>query len=162
MFNQLKTILCVCPECNRMIRLSDLHLRTEGRMVKTWLDQYDLAEKKMERREMRFEDKEEEIREKARARGRRQVPKLIRKSMHEKFAKLNYDPYDIKALLHPIDFIVFDGMNKDRMKDVILLTNRTNNPYLKKLHKGIGRAVKDKAYDWKVLRVTDNGEIEYE
>jgi len=34
-FNQLKTILCVCPECNSLIRLSELHLRTKGKAAKT-------------------------------------------------------------------------------------------------------------------------------
>ena len=161
-FNQLKTVLCVCPECSSLIRLSELHLRSKGKAPKTWLDDYELSQQKIDRREDRFEDIEDEIRQKAVARGRRQVPKLIRKSVDNKFAKLNYDPYDVKALLHPIDFVVFNGMNKDRMKDVVLLSRKSNNPFLNKIHKGISSAIRDKAYDWKVLRVSEDGKVDYE
>jgi len=69
---------------------------------------------------------------------------------------------DIKALLHPIDFVVFDGMNKDKMKHVVLLSRKTTNKNLLQFHKGIARVVDDKAYDWKVVRVSEDGKIEYE
>lgn len=162
MFTNMKTVLCMCPNCNKLMRLSDLHLRSEGEAEKTWLDKYDSKIDTFEIKEKEFDEEEEEIREKARSRGRAKVPALIRKSMDEKFAKLNYDPYDIKALLHPIDFVVFDGMNKDEMKNVVLMSKRTTNPNLLQLHQGIAHAVGDKAYDWKVVRVSEDGQVEYE
>ena len=162
MFTNMKTVLCMCPNCNKLMRLSDLHLRSEGEAEKTWLDKYDSKIDTFEIKEKEFDEEEEEIREKARSRGRAKVPALIRKSMDEKFAKLNYDPYDIKALLHPIDFVVFDGMNKDKMKNVVLMSKGTTNLNLLKLHQGIARAVGDKAYDWKVVRVSEDGQVEYE
>jgi len=162
MFNHFKTILCMCPECNNLMRLSDMHLRAKGRAPSTWLDKYDKSIDKIEEKEDVFSQQERKIRDKANERGRAQVPKLIKKSLDEKFAKLNYDPYDIKAILHPIDFVIFNGMNNDNLKDVVLLSKRTKNPNLMELHRGIADAVRNKKYDWKVIRVSAEGKVEYE
>ena len=158
----MKIVLCVCPECNSLMRLSDLHLRSKEKAPRTWLDVYESKISTVERKEDKFDDEESIIREKAIERGRAKVPGIIRKSLDDKFAKLKYDPYDIKPLLHPIDFVVFDGMNKDKMKDVVLLSRKTTNKNLLQFHKGIARAVDDKAYDWKVIRVSEDGKVEYE
>ena len=76
-FHQLKTILCICPYCNSMLRLSDLHLRDKGKAPKTFLDEYEIKEKKLGNKEEKIEDKEsnfskkeKEINEKAVNRGR--------------------------------------------------------------------------------------------
>lgn len=152
----------MCPKCNGLMRLSDLHLRAKVQAPKTWLDKYELQLMNHEKKEEKFKDQESKIREEARARGRKKVPRLIKKSMDEKFAKLKYDPYDIKALLHPIDFVIFNGMNKNKMKDVVLLSKKTSNKHILQHHKEISNAVKNRNYDWKVVRVSENGEVEYE
>ena len=82
--------------------------------------------------------------------------------MDEKFAKLKYDPYDIKALLHPIDFVVFDGNHQEMLKNIVLMSRKTQNENLLQLHKGIARAVTDRKYDWKTVRVSEDGQVEYE
>lgn len=152
----------MCPECNALMRLSDLQLSAKGKAPKTWLDDYEKNIEKIDDKEDLFSKQEKKIRDKANERGRAQVPKLIKKSMDAKFSKLNYDPYDIKAILHPIDFVVFDGMNNDKLKEIMLLTRKTSNSYLQELQKGIAKAVEDKKYDWKVVRVAIDGEVEYE
>jgi len=161
-FNHFKTILCMCPKCNNLMRLSDLHLRAEEKVPLTWLDEYETKIDNIEDGEDIFSQEERKIRDEAKERGRAQVPKIIKKSLDEKFAKLNYDPYDIKAILHPIDFVIFNGMNNKKLEDVVLLSRSTNNPNLQVLHKGIANAVQDKRYDWKVLRVSAEGSVEYE
>jgi len=158
----MKVILCMCPNCNNISRLSDFQISLKGKIPKTWLDEYELNLRKLEQKEEKFGLEEKKIREIAIARGRKQVPKLIRKYMDEKLSKLKYDPYDIKALLHPIDFVVFNGMNRDQMKDIVLLSRTTSNPNLTELHKGIAKVVSEKSYDWKVLRVSDDGQVDYE
>jgi len=159
-FDKLKVVLCMCPECNTISRLSDLHIRATGKAPKTWLDEYELNVKNIESQEEKFEEEVEKIKESAIERGRAQVPILVRKAMDERIAKLEYDPYDIKVILHPIDFVVFDGMNNEEIKNIVLLS-RTNQ-LLQVLHQGIARTVEEKAYDWKVVRVSDDGQVEYE
>lgn len=162
MFQQFKTILCVCPKCNSLLRFNDLHLRAKGKAPKTWLDSYDFNVQKIEGQETKFDEKEENIREKARERGRAQVPILVRKSMDTQFAKLKYDPYDIKPLLHPVDFVIFDGLNKKSLDNVILLSRKTTNTNLGILKKAVANVIEKKQYDWKVARVSVDGQIGYE
>ena len=162
MFQQFKRILCMCPKCETLVRFSDLHLRAKGKAPKTWLDSYEFNTQKVEDQESKFDEKEDEIREKARQRGRAKVPIIVRKSMDTQFAKLKYDPYDIKPLLHPVDFVVFDGMNKKIMNNVVLLSRHSTNQYLQGLQKSAARVVENKMYYWKVARVSIDGQIQFE
>lgn len=152
----------MCPHCDNIMRLSDLHIRSTSKTTKTWLDDYDLQKQTIQEKEEKFGESKEELRKKAVERGRAKVLALIKKSMANQFAKLNYDPYDIKPILHPVDFTVFDGMNQNKMKDVILLARKTTNPILKNHHEAISNVIKTKSYDWKVVRVSIDGQIEFE
>jgi len=145
-----------------MSRLSDLKLHTKEKIVKTWLDDFESSVKQLQLQEEKFEGEEKEIREKAAERGRAQVPEIVRKSMDEEFARLKYDPYDIKAILHPIEFVVFDGMNAESMNNVVLLAKRSTNLNLQDLQKKIANAVEKKQYDWKVIRVSTDGTVDVE
>ena len=40
-FTNFKNILCICPECNNISRLSQLHLYSAKKTVRTWLDDYE-------------------------------------------------------------------------------------------------------------------------
>lgn len=160
MFSQFRRILCMCPHCNNLSRLSDLRLQTKEKITKTWLDEFEFNVKQLQQLEEKFEEEEKEIREKAAERGRAQVPEIVRKSMTEEFSKLKYDPYDIKAILHPVEFIVFDGMNTESMKNVVLLAKQSTNPHLQDLQKKIATVIENKQYDWKVIRVSTDGTID--
>lgn len=162
LFTQFRKVLCLCPHCNNLSRVSDLRLRTREKIVKTWLDDFESNVKQLQQQEEKFEEEEKEIREKAAERGRAQVPKIVKKSMVKEFAKLKYDPYDIKAILHPIEFVVFDGMNNESMNNVVLLAKRSTNPHLQDLQKKIANVVDKKQYDWKVIRVSTDGTIDIE
>jgi len=139
-----------------------LQLRSKEKAPRTWLDDYDFTHQKLEEQESDFEEKEGAIREKAAERGRAQVPEIVRRSMDAQFAKLSYDPYDIKPLLHPVEFVVFDGMNKGNVNNVTLLSRLSSNANLQTLQKTVTKAVDDKLYDWKILRVSLDGDIEFE
>lgn len=161
-FQQFKSILCICPKCNALSRLSDLQIRSTKKAPRTWLDDYELAKQKLSEQEVEFQEKEGEIREKAAERGREQVPEIVRRSMDAQFAKLPYDPYDIKPLLHPVEFVVFDGMNKGELNNVTLLSRASTNKYLQDMQKAVAKTIDDKLYDWKVVRVSIDGDVEFE
>ncbi len=151
----------MCPKCDALMRVSDLQLRSEEKTEKTWLDLFDSKDNQLGKKEEKFLGEEKDIKQKAVERGRKQVPKLVNQSIDKKFASLKYDPYDVKAILHPIDFVSFNGMNAGQVTDVTLLSSKTKNPLIQNFHKAIADAVKEKRYDWKVLRVAQDGEIEY-
>jgi len=61
-FQQFRKILCVCPCCGEIVRVSDLRLKAKGPAVRTWLDDYRDKEKKIDRKEERFDEREEGLR----------------------------------------------------------------------------------------------------
>ena len=90
-----------------------------------------------------------------------EVKNLIKNSLVPIYQQMPYDPRDITVLSHPVDFVVFDGANKVRMKEqdfvkeVVLLTKKTNNAYSQKLHKSIHDVIQNKEYEWKTAKVLD-------
>jgi hypothetical protein len=70
-FQQARTILCLCPCCGDIVRLADLRLRYEGVTPETWLDKYERSLSRFERQLERFKASEGEIRKQERkAEGR--------------------------------------------------------------------------------------------
>jgi predicted Holliday junction resolvase-like endonuclease len=162
-FQSFRRILCVCPCCGEMMRLSDLHLKYFGRAPKTWLDTYDHKLLAFERKERLFEEKEKEMREKSIERGRKKVPQLIRKCLCPEFKRLKYDPYDIKAIMHPVDFIVFDGLNQgEGLKSITFLSRKAPNQEQGMILGSMRKTVSKKNYDWKVARITMDGKVSLE
>lgn len=157
-FTNFKNILCVCPECNNISRLSQLYLFSDQKTRKTWLDDYEDRVRALRESESEHDSKVNEIRELAIQRGRDQVSKMINDSLSGAITKLKYDPYDIKPINHPIDYIVYDGMNNDSIDNVVFLYEK--NPNLAKLHESIINVVKNKQYDWKVVRISKEGLLE--
>jgi len=160
-FQGFRRILCICPHCNALHRLSDLQLKYRGAAPKTWLDNYETKLASTEEKEALFDEKEKRLRDQAAERGRRKVPLMVRRSMDTQFAKLKYNPYDIKALLHPVDFIVFDGLeSKEDLRQIVFLSKTVDNQQLNALRESIAKAVGEKRYNWQVARVSIDGKIE--
>jgi len=162
LFQSFRSILCVCPCCNNIVRFSDLRIEYKGKTSKTWLDSYETKVSKLDEKEDELDEKEETLREQARQRGRKKVPLIVQKSMHTEFAKLKYDPYDIKAILHPVDFVVFNGMHSKKMKDVVFLSKQTDNIQLNNLRSSVEKVIDKASYDWQTAHVDITGAIKFE
>lgn len=160
-FQSFRTILCVCPDCNQIHRLSDLHLRYSGKVQKTWLDTIEAKNVALGLKEEKFAEKEGKMREVAAERGRKKVGTAIQKLIVPEISRLKLNPYDIKLITHPIDYVVFDGMNDNDLKKIIFLSSRTKSPDLSSLRRQIEKAVRDKQFEWQVARFAE-GKIEIE
>jgi len=161
LFQYGRTILCLCPCCGDIVRLSDLTLHYEGETPRTWLDEYehrvDLFDKRLES----FKSKESEIREASREKGRRLAARKVRKVIKETFSGCSYHPKDIKALLYPVDCVVFSGMaRKDRIDKIVMLSNQSKLPGYGKLRQSIRKTIERGDYDWQLARVSSAGEID--
>ena len=111
---------------------------------------------------MAFEEKESEMREQAKEKGRKQVPEILKNLIHTELTTLPYNPYDIKALLHPVDFVVFDGMNdKNTVNEITFLSRRSENALLSEMRHSIKETVRKGSYDWQVARVDIDGNVTY-
>ena len=161
-FNHFRTILCMCPECNNIMRVSDMKLRLHGKAAHTWLDSFEGRTEKLEKQEEKFELEESALREEAKKRGQSRAKRLVKKSMSDELAKLKFNPYDIKAILHPVDFAIFNGMKDDMVRDITLVSKATRNPYMTRLHRGVRDAVKTESYDWSLVRVSQDGSVKFE
>ena len=163
LFQSFRTILCICPCCRSLLRLSDLRLKFKGKAPRTWLDTYESRLNCVEKQEMEFGEKEQKMRDTAHERARKKVPKLVCKCIEKNIARLNYDPYDIKALLHPVDFVVFKGMNTGKeLENIIFLSKRTQIQTLNKIRQSLRTTIGKEMYDWKIARISLDGSIEME
>ena len=169
---QANRILCQCPnpECGKISRFSEI-LVEPGKISKpTWLDDHKKNTDDFGIAANKFADEKAGLKKKATDKGRIQAEKdmrdLIKNSLVPSYQQMRYDPRDIIPISYPIDFVVFDGANKVRMKEqdfvkeVLLLSKKTNNAYSQKLHKSIHDVIKNKNYEWQTAKVLD-GNIEF-
>jgi len=162
-FQQFRRILCVCPVCENLVRVSDLRLKTKGPAVRTWLDDFEIKEQRFSKKEEQFEEKEKELREKAREKGRKEAEKAINRAICPSLRAFKLDPFDVKPILHPIDFVVFKGMNKEEsISDIIFLSKPYDCPSLNLIRRDIKSAVSKNRYDWQVARIDEKGNIAFE
>jgi len=156
---QANRILCQCPnpECGKISRFSEI-LVEPGKISKpTWLDDHKKNTDDFGIAANKFADE---------IQAEQDMKNLIKNSLIPTYQQMPYDPRDITVLGHPVDFVVFDGANKVRMKEqdfvkeVLLLTKKTNNAYSQKLHKSIHDVIQNKEYEWKTAKVLD-GNIEF-
>jgi predicted Holliday junction resolvase-like endonuclease len=159
-YRLFRNILCLCPCCNTLTRVSDLRLKAKGPAPKTWLDEYEAKDLALSKREEAFEEKEEKLREEAREKGRKAAEKVFYKAICPSIRKLRLDPFDVKPIFHPIDFVVFKGMNSQgTISDIMLLTREHNCPSIRPVRDQIRRAVAQNKYDWQVARIEETGNI---
>ena len=53
-FQAFRSILCVCPSCGELVRLSDLKFTHRGKAPRTWLDAHQGKISKLVKREEKF------------------------------------------------------------------------------------------------------------
>ena len=167
-FQQFKSVLCICPHCSALLRLSEIqNMRTTTPAPKTWLDEYDVEMKKIEKKEEQIEGKEEalhsqekELRAKSVARGQKKVKIIVGKSLQNASLK-KFNPYDIKPILHPVDFVIYDGNNDGEIKKIIFLSKKSEISDLKQLQESIHECVKKKNYDFREIKVSNSGKVGY-
>ena len=64
--------------------------------------------------------------------------------------------------MYPIDYVIYDGMEKGSIDNVIFLHNKNKNSRMRELHKSIHATVEKEEYDWKVARISLDGALEIE
>jgi len=163
LFQQARAILCLCPCCGEIVRLSDLKLRYESTTPVTWLDKYQRRLSRLEKREVRFDEMESTLRQEAQEKGRKQARRRVQRIIESALPGCKYHPQDIKALLYPIDYIAFCGMTEGSTIDkIVCLSINTDDKTLVSVRKGIERTVNSEDYSWNMARVLDDGTVRCE
>jgi predicted Holliday junction resolvase-like endonuclease len=162
-FQEFRKILCVCPDCGKIVRLSDLKLKTKAKTEDTWLDYYEYRERLLSGKEAEFDAIKGDLRAAAVAEGRKQAEVVFNQAIKQDFRKMKYDPSDIKPVLNPVDFVVFQDMNKkEEITDLVFLSKKLKNPIINKLRTQVKASIKAKNYEWLVARIDNEGKIEFE
>jgi len=161
-FTLQRRIFGVCPGCHDFFRLSDCKTFLKKKPLYDWKEKIDLESQRLDRREERLNQSEKEIRERAQKKGRRLAQLAVRR-IDPIFTPRKLDPDDAKVILHPIDYVVFNGMNTaTSIKNIVLLDREAKQPGHQKIQKSIERVIDQENYEWQTLRVRKDGKIEAE
>jgi len=116
----------------------------------------------LDRAEERLNEREEDLREKARAKGRKMAQLRIRR-IDQVFTPRGLNPDDAKVIFHPIDYVVFKGMKSEGpMKEIVFLDRDTRSADRRKIQRSIEKALEQEKYEWLTIRIHDDGTIREE
>jgi predicted Holliday junction resolvase-like endonuclease len=151
-------IFGVCPKCMDFFRLSDCKVFSKKKPVSDWMDAIEKESERLAEFEQKISEMEDELREKAREKGRKQALDVVKK-IDPIFVPRKLNPDDAKVIFHPIDYVVFNGMKTASIQNIILLDRQTNDKSHKKTQKSIEKAIDKENYCWQTIRVCDDGKI---
>lgn len=157
-FERLIHIVGLCPHCGHLFRVADArpHLKSSTRT--TFLDRLEREEAKLDQAVELLEAEEVTLRAAARKQGLHHANRKLR-SIDRVFSRARLNPHDVKVIFHPVEYVVFDGMNRDKLRRVLLLANEPATGAEEKVSKSIARAVDAGNYDFRTLRVSADGAL---
>lgn len=161
-YSDLRQIFGVCPHCVTIFRLCDSKLYQKHKPLVDWKEKIDKELDQLSALEVKIKEKIRIERESAREKGRLNADKLVSK-IDPIFSPLKLNPNDAKVIFHPVDFIVFKGMNNNLnitgIKEIILIDKTKKGKTNLTTQRSIEKAIDKKSYEWLTLRVENNGNI---
>ena len=153
-----RNVFGICPRCGELFRLSDIKISYGRKFALDWYDRLLKKDENTAEKEEELEERLRSIREKAVDRARKvQLPRLLGK-VDPLFTPLGYYPQDVKAVFDPVDFVVFDGMNRDeRVRKVVFMDQQTEDVERQAIQKSIEAAIRKGKYGWETIRLTRAG-----
>jgi len=155
-----RQIFGVCTCCGEIFRLSDANVYIKKKPVPDWMNKLDQSNARLDKTEEKINSEEIEVREIAREKGRVAADKVTKK-IDKIFYPNNYNPDDAKVMFHPVDFLVFNGMKKNDITNLVLFDREVKDRGQKALQKSIEKTVIRENYEWITMHVSEDGSIEY-
>jgi len=159
-FKEMKQLYGFCPCCNELFRLSDATLYTKTLPPHTPFDTVAEQRKRFLKQRERFEDKEEAIRDEAKARGRALARRQLRKVAP--FLRRGVDPNDIKVIFDPVEYLMFHGLTKEQCTLIELVDHPAETSQREKAQRSIQRTIEAGNIEWQTFRVQLDGSITQE
>ena len=161
-FQLQRQIFGVCPNTKNLFRLSECHIFVkEKKPEPDWLRKIETEQFRINALSERLDDRKKIVAEQAKIIGRKDADNAVRK-FDKVFKPKKLNPDDSRGILHPIDFIVFNGMKSGAIKNIILMDSAKETATEKLIQKSIVKTVEKQNYCWITLRVADNGDIKQE
>ena len=155
-----RQIFGVCPCCGAIFRLSDANVYIKKKPVPDWMDKFEKSTVRLDKTEEKINLEEGEIRETAREKGRVAAVKTTKK-IDTIFYPNKYNPDDVKVMFHPVDFVIFNGMKKNDITNLVLFDREVKERSQKTLQKSIEKTVSKENYEWITMHVSEDGSVEY-
>lgn len=157
-FGQIGRVLCVCPECSDLFYLSEARPCFAGKQAHSVVDDLRAAESRLDRAEERLDEIENALREAAAKQGLRATKRALRR-IDPLFSGAGYDPQDVRVIFDPVTYVVFNGMGKGRLRDIVLLATPPESSAVEREQKSIEDAVKKGNFEFKTLHVAKDGSV---
>jgi predicted Holliday junction resolvase-like endonuclease len=68
----------------------------------------------------------------------------------------------MKAVMDPVDFVVFDGLNAGLEIRSVTFLSRKPDSVMRPVIDSIRKTIDKGKYDWKVARITTAGKVDFE
>ncbi len=158
-FQEFRYIFGICPCCRELFRLSDAYIHTKGRAPRTLFDRLSERRRRLEVAEEKLGAEEASLREAARARGLRRAKRSL-KRIDPTFSGKGLDPQDVKVLFSPVEYVVFDGLNTERLRRVLFVDRAPESLDRERVQESLCSALHKGNIEWKTLRVSPTGGLE--
>ena len=159
-FEAQRKIFGICPCCGEIFRLSDIKISYRKSFAKDWYEKLRKQEEKLGQDQMVIEQTLKEIRKKEIDKVRKQYLPRMLSQVDPLFTPLGYYPQDVKAVFDPLDFVIFDGMNREGdVKRVVFMDENSNDEQIRQVQSSIETAVQKGRYDFQSVRLTKDGQI---
>jgi predicted Holliday junction resolvase-like endonuclease len=159
MIEDLNNIFGICPRCQEVFRASEAGLRKYKRSG-DFLDKLRGQERKNRKYAFDYQKQKETIRVKGVRSGRAQAEQVAN-NIDSVFHPLGLTADDAKLIMNPVDFIVFDGMHKDKIGENlerIVVVNNSNNSC--PISSQVKQAIEEGRYEFATLKINYDGSIE--
>lgn len=148
-------IFGICPCCGEPFRLAEATLFDRAVPPRTWLDRVEDDIARLDELEERIDLQLERLREAARRRGRKRAQGLVKKA-DRVFSPKKLHADDAKPLCHPVDFVVFDGLNSSQtVRKVVFLDRVADSAIREAVQKSMRDAIRRGNVVWRELHVSD-------
>jgi predicted Holliday junction resolvase-like endonuclease len=131
----------------------------KGQKVHSIIDDIESEMFGLDRRQEKLDERENELREIARRNGLKSAKRLLKK-IDPVFSGRGMDPQDVKVIFNPVEYVVFDGLNREKIRRIILLAYPPLNAQQEKLQKSISESITKRNISFKTLRVLPDGKID--
>jgi predicted Holliday junction resolvase-like endonuclease len=158
MFGELGHILGVCPCCSDLFYLSETRPYLAGKQPHSVVDRLRSAERRLEQEEEKLDKAEFLLREKAAAAGLRTAKKLLKK-IDPVFSGAGFDPHDVKVIFDPVTYVVFNGMSRGDIHEIVLLAKPPENALSERVQSSIVKAIQNGNVEFKTIRVDNEGKV---
>ena len=155
-----REIFGLCHCCGEIFRLSDAKVYMKKKPTLDWMDKLEASEERLDRVESKIAEEQAAMRERAREKGRRQALRSARR-VDPVFHPIRLNPDDAKLMLHPVDFLVFNGMKQGDIRNLVLLDRQVKSKEDKSLQRSIERTVDRQNYEFVTMQISEEGDVEY-